>query len=120
MSALNRLQRAFAEDLWGSDLKHLQGLIPDGRLPAARLLQVYRNNFRISLTEALEAVYPVMQRLVGADFFATWSTGTCATIPRLRRPHSVRRPDGGLCCRFPASGQPALPCRHRPSGMGLP
>ncbi|GGO85749.1 DUF2063 domain-containing protein [Marinobacterium nitratireducens] len=69
MSALNRLQRAFAEDLWGSDLKHLQGLIPDGRLPAVRLLQVYRNNFRISLTEALEAVYPVMQRLVGEDFF---------------------------------------------------
>ncbi|NVK42563.1 MAG: putative DNA-binding domain-containing protein [Oceanospirillaceae bacterium] len=69
MNALNRLQRAFAEDLWGSDLKHLHGLIPDGRLPAARLLQVYRNNFRISLTEALEAVYPVMQRLVGADFF---------------------------------------------------
>ncbi|UTW11877.1 HvfC/BufC N-terminal domain-containing protein [Marinobacterium rhizophilum] len=69
MSALNRLQRAFAEDLWGTELRHLQGLVLDGRLPAARLLQIYRNNFSISLEEALAADYPVLKRLVGTEFF---------------------------------------------------
>lgn len=34
-----------------------------------RRLQVYRNNSRISLTSALEAVYPVVRRLVGEGFF---------------------------------------------------
>lgn len=44
-------------------------------LDAARRLQVYRNNMRISLTEALRAVYPVTERLVGEEFFAAsaWS-----------------------------------------------
>ncbi len=69
MNALNRLQRAFAEDLWGGELRHLQGLILDGRLPAARLLQIYRNNFSISLEDALAADYPVLKRLVGTEFF---------------------------------------------------
>lgn len=31
---------------------------------------IYRNNFFSNLTAALSAVYPVVQRLVGADFFA--------------------------------------------------
>jgi hypothetical protein len=69
MNALNKLQRAFADDLWGDDLQHMQGLIVDGRLPAKRLMQVYRNNFRSSLTEALAAIYPVLEKLVGADYF---------------------------------------------------
>ncbi|WP_081726638.1 putative DNA-binding domain-containing protein [Legionella oakridgensis] len=33
-----------------------------------RLLQVYRNNYYISLTEALENIYPLTQKLVGKDF----------------------------------------------------
>lgn len=39
-----------------------------GPVPARRL-QVYRNNLLVSLTAALEAVYPVLARLVGAAFF---------------------------------------------------
>ncbi|MBI3774831.1 MAG: putative DNA-binding domain-containing protein, partial [Gammaproteobacteria bacterium] len=35
----------------------------------ARRLQVYRNNHASSLTEALRAVYPVLHRLVGDEFF---------------------------------------------------
>ena len=45
-------------------------LLRSGRGPApARRLQVYRNNLVVSLTAALEAVYPVVARLVGAGFF---------------------------------------------------
>jgi hypothetical protein len=104
MNALNRLQLAFAEDLWGSDLKHLQGLVPDGRLAASRLLQVYRNNFRTSLSEALEAVYPVMQRLVGPDFF-------CYLADRYLRNHPPVHGDlaqfGGRMAAFVEGFQPA-------------
>ncbi len=69
MKALHKLQQAFAADLWGDDLHHMQGLILDDQLPAARLFNVYRNNFQTSLTDALAAIYPVMEQLVGREFF---------------------------------------------------
>lgn len=39
------------------------------KLPQSRRFDVYRNNMVVSLIEALEATYPVVQRLVGRDFF---------------------------------------------------
>ncbi len=69
MKALHKLQQAFAADLWGDDLHHMQGLILDEQLPAARRFNVYRNNFRISLADGLAATYPVVERLVGREFF---------------------------------------------------
>lgn len=39
------------------------------KLPQSRRFDVYRNNMMVSLIEALEATYPVVQRLVGRDFF---------------------------------------------------
>lgn len=39
------------------------------RFSAAQRLQIYRNNFIISLREALAGVYPVVQKLVGDEFF---------------------------------------------------
>lgn len=41
---------------------------PDG-LPSARRFAVYRNNVVVGLTEALQAAYPVVHRLVGEAFF---------------------------------------------------
>ena len=43
--------------------------------PAARHLQVYRNNVFESLVGALKAVYPVVERLVGTGFFAYAADG---------------------------------------------
>jgi hypothetical protein len=40
-----------------------------GRLGAEARLAVYRNNLRQSLADALAAVYPTVQQLVGDDFF---------------------------------------------------
>ena len=43
-------------------------LRPDG-LPAGKRFDVYRNNVVVSLTEALQAAFPVVQKLLGAEFF---------------------------------------------------
>jgi len=42
---------------------------PDG-LPAPKRFNVYRNNVISSLTEALAATYPAVQRLLGEEYFA--------------------------------------------------
>ena len=53
------------------------GLIrPDGT-PADRRFAIYRNNVAVGLTEALRAGFPVVEKLVGAAFFAAM-VGSCA------------------------------------------
>lgn len=71
--SLPELQRAFAQAVYADDAvtRH----VCDGRFPAARLLQVYRNNVFESLSGALKAVYPVVERLVGTGFFAYAADG---------------------------------------------
>ena len=71
MNALRKLQKAFAADLWRDDLHHMQGLILDDKLSAARRFNVYRNNFQSSLIDALSAIYPVVEQLVGSEFFGS-------------------------------------------------
>lgn len=52
------------------------GLLRDGPgLRAAQRLQVYRNNVRENLTDALAAVYPVVERLVGSGCFRQAARG---------------------------------------------
>lgn len=43
--------------------------IASGRFPAERHLQIYRNNVFESLTAALRAVFPAIEKLVGDGFF---------------------------------------------------
>ncbi|MCX7644090.1 MAG: DNA-binding domain-containing protein [Rhodobacteraceae bacterium] len=45
------------------------GLVGPGGGPAARRFAVYRNNVAVGLTEALEAAFPILRRIVGDDFF---------------------------------------------------
>ena len=74
MPSLPELQRAFAAAVYAGDeaiARHVCG----GRFPAERHLQVYRNNVFESLVGALKAVYPVVERLVGAGFFAYAADG---------------------------------------------
>ncbi|MBI3574720.1 MAG: putative DNA-binding domain-containing protein [Gammaproteobacteria bacterium] len=74
LPSLPELQRAFAAAVYTDD-EAIARHVHDGRFPAARLLQVYRNNVFTSLTSALQAVYPVVERLVGTGFFAYAADG---------------------------------------------
>jgi hypothetical protein len=67
--ALRDLQRGFAEAVLTRNLAGFAHAIAPGRFAPAQHLQVYRNNIAVSLAAALEAVYPVVARLVGTDFF---------------------------------------------------
>jgi hypothetical protein len=81
MNALYKLQQAFAADLWGEELQHMEGLILDDQLSAARQFNVYRNNFRISLTDALADIFPVVEQLVGREFFGFMADRYIRTHP---------------------------------------
>lgn len=71
MLALPEVQRLFFAAL--RDKEHSAKVLPllrQGRGPsAAQRLQIYRNNHFESLGDALRAVFPVLARLVGEDYF---------------------------------------------------
>lgn len=71
MPSLRELQTAFVDAIFGGEeaaegKAFHQALTPSTK----RCLEVYRNNTYSNFTEALRAVYPVIERLVGAEFFA--------------------------------------------------
>lgn len=60
---------AFAAALQNRDLPPPDGLSRPGGKPATRRFAVYRNNVAVSLVDALAAIYPTLQNLVGEEFF---------------------------------------------------
>jgi hypothetical protein len=70
MLALPEMQNAFAAELLGERRNELRDSIRSGPFSATEVLRVYRNNFFITLTEALADIYPVIKRLVGEEFFS--------------------------------------------------
>ncbi|SLN48145.1 HvfC/BufC N-terminal domain-containing protein [Roseisalinus antarcticus] len=62
-------QTAFAEALLRPDAPVPDGLVGPTGAAAGKRFNVYRNNVAVSLTEALEAGFPVVRKLVGPDFF---------------------------------------------------
>ena len=83
MHALRKLQQCFASDIWGEELSRLEGVILDGRFPADRLFQVYRNNFWIATEDALAGIYRVVRQLVGDAFQQDAATGFLVTAAAL-------------------------------------
>jgi len=66
---LSDIQAEFASALRDPELAAPQAVRrPPGRSQTRRF-DVYRNNVVVSLTEALEASYPAVRKLVGDDFF---------------------------------------------------
>ncbi len=66
---LAETQHRFADHLLHRETD-LSALNVSGPFAPEQLLQLYRNNFYISLTEYLQACYPVALALVGEEFFA--------------------------------------------------
>jgi len=66
---LAELQRAYRGYLLTGDSTALAPAIIADAFDAAERLAIYRNNFLISLGEALKANFPVTLQLVGSDFF---------------------------------------------------
>ena len=78
-------QSAFAQALLDPDAAVPEGVVgPDGR-PDAKRFAVYRNNVASSLTRALEAAFPVVQKLVGTEFFGAMAQIYLRAHPPLDR-----------------------------------
>ena len=60
---------AFAAALQNRDLPPPDGLSLHAGKPVTRRFAVYRNNVAVSLVDALAAIYPTLQNLVGEEFF---------------------------------------------------
>lgn len=68
MPRLPELQAAFADGIFGENPDVIATIAP-GRFAPDQHLQIYQNNVFESLTSALKAIYPVIERLVGEGFF---------------------------------------------------
>lgn len=111
MLSLRELQHAFVEGVFTPDEGSvLQWIAPAGR-PASARLAVYRNNVFHNFREALRDVYPVIERLVGSEFFNCAADRYIGAFPS----HSgdLHRFGGAfaqfLASYLPAAGLPYLP-----------
>jgi hypothetical protein len=68
MHSLREQQLEFARAVYEGG-SALENRVRANGLSGARRLQVYRNSIFAGLTEALRAIYPVIDRLVGGEFF---------------------------------------------------
>lgn len=108
--SLRELQQAFAAGVLGDAPGVLATLRPL-RFEPARHLQVYRNNTFANLTDALRAIYPVIDRLVGAGFFDYLSDQYIRSHPpRSGNLHDFGEELGGFVADFePAQALVYLP-----------
>ena len=69
MPQLDELQATVRRAVLSGDASRGASAIDGDGLPPARRLQIYRNHYLITLTEALAATFPVVARLVGERCF---------------------------------------------------
>ncbi len=69
MNTLNKLQTDFVAGIFDARHNPVALDIAETKLSAAERLAIYRNNTFSNLRGALQAIYPVIHKLVGEDFF---------------------------------------------------
>jgi hypothetical protein len=69
MPTLLEVERAMSRAILGQDSADAAPHIAENGFTAAERLNVYRNTFLMTLTNALRLSYPAVHRLVGAEFF---------------------------------------------------
>lgn len=67
MPSLRDLQRTFVDSLFAST--HCDAILAQTGMNVSARLGIHRNNVFSNYREALRAVYPVIERLVGSEFF---------------------------------------------------
>jgi len=104
MPSLRELQTAFAAGVFGDAAGDVEDHIISRRFSGARHLQIYRNNTFSSLTGALQAVYPVVTRLVGEEFFRDTAHEYIRRYPSASgNLHEFGREFAGFIAGFPAA-----------------
>ncbi len=81
MSPLAERQDAFARALLDPGLAPPAGLAGPPDAVVAERFAVYRNNVAVGLIEALRSAFPVVNRLVGTDFFAAMARTHALACP---------------------------------------
>ncbi len=111
MHALRRLQLAFAESVFSPADARIASRVHENGLDPVRRVRVYHNNMFVGLTAALEAVYPIVHRLVGTDFFRFAAKEYIRDHPsRSGNLHCFGDHFGEFLARLPsAAGLPYLP-----------
>ncbi len=102
----NEVQQAFHAALWGDTCP--DSINSAHPLEAALRFKVYRNNMRHSLTRAVAAQFPVVQTLVGPEFFSAMAQVFIARTPP-RSPVLLHYGD-----TFPAFLTDFAPVKHLP------
>lgn len=69
MSRLHELQCQFRDALLNEEINMIAPHIRNGALSVKARIGIYRNNVFTNLREALRTLYPVINQLVGEDFF---------------------------------------------------
>jgi len=69
MFGLHELQKAFGASLLSDHEPEIATVVRADGLSGQRRIQIYRNNLFTTLTDALRAVYPVIEKLVSKGFF---------------------------------------------------
>jgi hypothetical protein len=78
---LRELQRDFRSAVLGSSDGALVSLVTAPRGSVAARIDVYRNTVQASLAETLAAAFPVVERIIGAAFFAQLAQRFIAAHP---------------------------------------
>lgn len=74
-------QDAFTAALLDPERKVPDGVVNPNGVPATKRFDVYRNNVVQSLSEALSQAFPVIEKLVGAEFFAAMAVAHVRAHP---------------------------------------
>lgn len=94
MTRLDDVQRAFAAELRQNKTTDLDRIIVDDNFSAQQRLNIYRNNIRVNQLTALTGTYPVIEKLLGSDFFRFLAGEYAKTYPS--RSGDLRRFGGFL------------------------
>ena len=81
-SQLRKFQEKFHTALLNQDnVKNIEPLIDSNGIRADKRINIYRNNFKLSLTEALKSTFPVIYALLGDQAFTIWAYRFISKVP---------------------------------------